>query len=73
MDLTLTILFGVVGLFLVTIIIVVGVYSYRLEKANRRIKYLENQIKDLRREKESVEDRLNYVRKYYALKERSIK
>ena len=73
MDLTSTIFFVIAGLLLVTLIIVCIYYSYRLEQANARIKSLENQIKELRRSKEFTEDRLDYVRKYYALKERTIK
>lgn len=73
MGLTSTIFFVIAGLMLVALILVVTYYRYWLEQAHRRIDFLENQLTEIRREKELVEERLDYVRKYYALKERTIK
>ena len=70
MDLTSTIFFVIAGLLLVILIIVCNCYSYRLEKANKRINTLENQVTELRRDKEFIEERLRYVKKHYVVTKR---
>ena len=67
MDLTSTIFFSIAGLLLMVIIIVVGVYSYRLENANKQIRTLKNQLKDSEREKKQLQDRLDFIRKRYVI------
>ena len=67
MDLMSTIFFIIAGLLLMVLIIAVGVYSYRLELANKRIRTLDRQVVKLRDENRQLNDRLNFIRKRYVI------